>query len=215
MTVLAGSGWTPVALRAVGGVIGGAWLLVGLAVLHASSDEPPAAAASRSVSFEVAPPPPKPPAPKRKARPRPRRRASSSRKAPPKVASALTGPSHFGLDTLPSDVGDAIDPSLLGDTDDVVMTEATVDTPPSPRQRTAPSYPAAARRDGVTGEVVLHLLIDASGAPERITVLEAQPPGVFDDAAVDAVNSWRFEPARYQGRPVRAWARQRVKFELR
>jgi protein TonB len=45
-------------------------------------------------------------------------------------------------------------------------------------------------------------------------VLEASPPGVFDDVAVAGVQTWRFEPAQYRGEAVRVWATQRVRFDL-
>jgi periplasmic protein TonB len=45
-------------------------------------------------------------------------------------------------------------------------------------------------------------------------VLESQPAGVFDAAAVAGVQQWRFEPASYRGENVRVWARQRVRFDL-
>jgi hypothetical protein len=28
------------------------------------------------------------------------------------------------------------------------------------------------------------------------------------------VNQWRFDPANYQGQAVRAWAKQRIRFDL-
>jgi protein TonB len=92
--------------------------------------------------------------------------------------------------------------ALLGDTDNVVMTEDSVDEPPRALQQTAPVYPERARKKGVTGRVVLSLLIDAGGSVQDVRVTESQPAGVFDEAAVSAVQTWRFQPAMYEGRPV-------------
>ena len=61
---------------------------------------------------------------------------------------------------------------------------------------------------------MLSLLITATGEIEKMQVLEASPAGVFEDAALEGVRSWRFEPAQYQGRNVKVWARQRVRFDL-
>jgi len=47
-----------------------------------------------------------------------------------------------------------------------------------------------------------------------MTVIESYPEGVFDEAAMQGVNQWKFSPAMYQGKAVRAWARQRVRFDL-
>jgi protein TonB len=45
-------------------------------------------------------------------------------------------------------------------------------------------------------------------------VVESYPEGVFDDVAVQGVSQWQFEPASYQGKAVRSWAKQRVRFDL-
>lgn len=74
--------------------------------------------------------------------------------------------------------------------------------------------PAQAEAAAVEGYVVLPLLIDDSGAVERVEVDESVPAGIFDDAAIDAVRQWRFKPARHQGRSVRVWSKQRVRFDL-
>ena len=96
-----------------------------------------------------------------------------------------------------------------------VMTEDAVDSKPKARQRTAAVYPKRARAKGVEGFVRFTLLIDESGRVARTKVLEAQPPGVFDEEAKRAVTSWTFQPAMYQGAPVKVWATQTIRFQLR
>lgn len=151
-------------------------------------------------TFEVAPPPPPPP----EARPKPQRRKPKPPRNPPPapmVGANLAGLS-FGLEGL-GDAGLAGGAdALLGDTDDVVMTEDSVDDPPRALHQTAPAYPERARKKGITGRVVLSLLIDAAGSVQDVRVTESQPAGVFDEAAVSAVKTWRFQPAMYEGRPV-------------
>jgi len=135
--------------------------------------------------------------------------------APPMVNldSSLSG-IDFGLPGFSaSDLNDLQD-QLLGDTNNVVMTDDSVDSPPRPTYQAPMSYPKSARARGVEGYVVLSLLITATGEIEKIQVLESSPAGVFDDAALEAVRQWRFEPAQYQGRNVKVWARQRVRFDL-
>lgn len=97
---------------------------------------------------------------------------------------------------------------------DLVMTDETVDEPPRPTRQAAMEYPAAAKRNGVTGYVLLSLLIDDRGNVERVRVLESEPAEVFDQVASAAVQDWQFDPAVYQGKPVRVWARQRIRFDL-
>jgi protein TonB len=103
---------------------------------------------------------------------------------------------------------------ILGDSGDVVMTDDTVDVAPRPIVQTPMTYPPRARAQGVTGYVLLSVLIGPTGQVERVKVLEAQPAGVFDDVAVAGVQTWKFEPATYRGENVRVWATQRVRFNL-
>jgi protein TonB len=58
--------------------------------------------------------------------------------------------------------------------------------------RVAPSYPLAARRRGIEGEVLLHVRFDASGQPREISVMTSSGSPMLDDAARDAVARWRF-----------------------
>ena len=57
-----------------------------------------------------------------------------------------------------------------------------------------PTYPAAARADGVEGHVVLEYRVTADGTVEAPRVVESSPPGVFDGVALAAVRSWRYRP---------------------
>ena len=192
----------------------GTVLVVGtLLVINRMSEGPDRQDLSPETSFAVekkqTPPPPKP----QRREPPPRRR--STEPAPPMVNldSSLSG-IDFGLPGFESgDLNDLKD-QLLGDTRDVVMTDDSVDSPPRPTYQAPLSYPKQARARGVEGYVVLSLLISATGEIEKMQVLEASPMGVFDQAALEGVRNWRFEPAQYQGRNVKVWARQRVRFDL-
>lgn len=115
----------------------------------------------------------------------------------------------FGMDSLNALQGD-----VLGDTKDVTMTGDSVDQPPRPTYQKAPKYPVSAKAQGVEGYVTLSVLINAAGSVEDVKVLEADPGGVFERVAVESVQDWRFQPARYQGKNVRVWARQTVRFDL-
>ena len=52
--------------------------------------------------------------------------------------------------------------------------------------------------------------------PPRATreVIESDPPGVFDKAAIRAVSRWRFKPRMVNGRAVPGKATQVVDFKL-
>ena len=62
-------------------------------------------------------------------------------------------------------------------------------------------YPEEAKKAGTTGNVVLDINIDAHGVVDRVKVKESLPNGL-DQAAVDAIHQWRFEPATVDGKPV-------------
>jgi TonB family protein len=62
-------------------------------------------------------------------------------------------------------------------------------------------YPPDALAQGLTGDVVLRLTIDATGVPTEVTV--EQPAGHgFDEAAVAAAKRFRFRPAEVDGQPA-------------
>jgi periplasmic protein TonB len=147
-------------------------------------------------------------------RPEPPRR-SPQRSAPAPLVGLDSGLSglNFGLPQFDaSELGLGSD--ILGGGGDVIMTDDTVDVAPRPILQTPMTYPPRARAQGVTGYVVLSLLIGPTGQVERVRVLEAQPAGVFDDVAAAGVQGWRVEPATYRGENVRVWATQRVRFDL-
>ena len=65
--------------------------------------------------------------------------------------------------------------------------------------RITPPYPASAP-PGTSGSVTLGFDVDSSGVPSDVKVLKSNPPGVFDSAAVLAVEQWYLEPL--DGKPV-------------
>lgn len=58
----------------------------------------------------------------------------------------------------------------------------------------APAYPPAALRSGDSGEVVVEFTVNPDGSVSNPRVVRANPPRVFDRAALNAVRNWRFQP---------------------
>lgn len=81
-----------------------------------------------------------------------------------------------------------------------------------PLQRIAPQCPRKAAMDGLTGEVVLDILVRADGSVESATVMSSKPRGVFDSAAVSAVLKWKFKPQVLDGKPVPQRGKQPIAF---
>ena len=55
-----------------------------------------------------------------------------------------------------------------------------------------PNYPESAKADRTSGWVDVEYLISAQGETSSISVIASSPSGVFDEAALEAVATWRF-----------------------
>ena len=86
--------------------------------------------------------------------------------------------------------------------DAAVYDSAQVDAPPYAKTPIRPAFPLRARRDGVSGSVLLEFIVDASGTPHEIHILSATPQGYFEQAALHAVATTHFSPASKNSRPV-------------
>jgi len=73
-------------------------------------------------------------------------------------------------------------------------------------------YPEAARRSRLQGAVELSFLIDEDGEIGELQVLESGGQ-VFDDAVLETVKSWRYEPATKHGVRVKVRWVQRFRFQ--
>jgi protein TonB len=65
-------------------------------------------------------------------------------------------------------------------------------------------YPAHALPERRMGEVSLAVRIDAAGQTQEVRIIEANPPGYFEESAMVAVRAARFAPAQKDGRNVRS-----------
>ena len=81
--------------------------------------------------------------------------------------------------------------------------------------QTRPRYPESARRAGIQGVTRLRFEVLATGRVGRVLVEESAGFEDLDRAAVEAVKTWRFQPARRGDRPVPVWVTLPVRFELK
>lgn len=81
-------------------------------------------------------------------------------------------------------------------------TVAGADSQPVPIHRPAPNYPSRALRRGASGEVVVRALVGVDGQPRQVEVARSSSHRALDQAAVQAVRRWRFQPAMRDGQPV-------------
>lgn len=118
--------------------------------------------------------------------------------------------------------GFAIDPALIGE--DIQAPPPTaftgvfgldeVDQAPSVLRSVQPEYPYSAKRKGQTGVVEVKALVGADGNVQSVSVVKADPKGVFEDAVLVAVRKWKFKPGVKDGQNVPTWVVFPVRFEL-
>ena len=75
-----------------------------------------------------------------------------------------------------------------------------------------PSYPGAARAQGVEGHVEVEYTVTAEGTVRSPRVVESVPRGVFDGAALRALMTWRYQPPA--GGEAITGVRSRFEFQL-
>ena len=76
-----------------------------------------------------------------------------------------------------------------------------------------PEYSEEARKAKYQGTVVLWMIVDQNGRPRDIRVQRSLGMGL-DEKAIEAVKSWRFEPARKDGQAVPVMINVEVNFRL-
>jgi len=79
-------------------------------------------------------------------------------------------------------------------------------------RRTTPIYPPIARTVGVSGTVTLAATISKDGSIENLRVLSGHP--MLRQAALDAVQQWRYRPYLLNGQPVDVETTINVVFNL-
>jgi len=84
-----------------------------------------------------------------------------------------------------------------------------------PIQRVAAVYPRRAMQRGIQGYVIVEFTVSKSGAVQDPIVLEAQPEGIFEQAAIDAVLKFKYKPRVINGESTAvAGVQTRIEFEL-
>jgi protein TonB len=92
--------------------------------------------------------------------------------------------------------------------------EHTVQAPPQLKlaRYVAPEYPSSALTHDVRGTVIVGYTVDEHGATRDVRVLSAEPAGIFERGAVEAVKQWRYAPVQVDGAAVAVPTRTTIKF---
>ena len=86
-------------------------------------------------------------------------------------------------------------------------------TAPRVIYQTDPEFSEEARKAKYQGTCVLGLIVDASGRPTNIRVINALGMGL-DEKAIESVRNWKFEPGQKDGHPVAVEIAVEVDFHL-
>jgi TonB family protein len=86
-------------------------------------------------------------------------------------------------------------------------------TPPKPLSKVNPSYPEKARQAKKEGSVTLGLTVTKDGSVSGVHVVKGVDKDI-DQAAIAAVNQWKFDPGTYQGNAVDVDLTVTVNFRL-
>jgi protein TonB len=73
-------------------------------------------------------------------------------------------------------------------------------------------YPPELRSKGIGGSVMLNIRVGANGRAQQVEVARSSGYDAFDQAAVAAVGTFLWEPARAADGPTEAWITQAVTF---
>lgn len=85
--------------------------------------------------------------------------------------------------------------------------------PPEKLYAPQPRFPEIERRIGRGGLVVVRAVIERDGSVGEVTVLRGASPAL-DEAAVEAVRTWRFRPATLKNKPVTVYYQLTVRFRV-
>ena len=86
-------------------------------------------------------------------------------------------------------------------------------SPPAVIFKVEPEYSEEARKAKFQGTVVLFIVVDEHGNPRDLKVI--RPLGLgLDQKAIEAVEKWRFNPGKKDGKPVAVQATIEVNFRL-
>lgn len=98
--------------------------------------------------------------------------------------------------------------------DDLVFDIQDLDEQPKPLIRNSPRYPSQLKRMGVQGRVWIVFVVDEQGNTGKARILESAHPE-FSESAIEAVQTWKFEPGKKDGKAVKTRVRIPLSFSIR
>jgi protein TonB len=90
----------------------------------------------------------------------------------------------------------------------------TLSTDLIPLVRIPPRYPMSAANRRIEGQVTVEFTITKTGTVADAIVVDAEPSGIFNRAALEAVGKWKFKPKVVAGQAIEQRAQQTLQFKL-
>lgn len=78
----------------------------------------------------------------------------------------------------------------------------------------SPIYPAIAKSRGISGKVVLEVLVSQDGKALNVKIFSSSGSDILDDSALETVSNWNFVPAKRFGNNVLAKIYVPIEFKL-
>jgi protein TonB len=101
----------------------------------------------------------------------------------------------------------------LGLATDRYYLSSEVDVRAEPIGETNLVYPQSAYQQRLPGKVTVSILISQRGSVDEVAVVKADPPGIFEQAALSAARELKFSPALRGGRAVKSKKLVEVEFD--
>ena len=84
-----------------------------------------------------------------------------------------------------------------------------------PIVKVAPIYPRRAQSRGIEGYVIVEFTVTKNGSVRNLLVIESQPEGIFDRAAMDAALKFKYKPRVVDGVATEvAGVQNKISFEI-
>lgn len=154
----------------------------------------------------------------RRTRELPKKQKKQKQPSTPTLAVQASKSRKLSVDALKIDIPDAPafkgKVSLMG-TGGLAKGTVVRDRGRMPLAFIKPIYPPDARDRGIEGYVDLVITVTKNGSVKNPRVVKAQPPSVFNRAAMECVKKWRYQPEVVEGRAVEVPnVKARVTFKL-
>ncbi len=84
-----------------------------------------------------------------------------------------------------------------------------------PIVKVAPQYPRRALQRGIEGYVIVEFVVTKAGSVKDPVVVKAEPPGIFDRAAIKAASKFKYKPKVVNGEAIDvAGVQNIIRFQL-